>query len=272
MHSTTDYMKTFRHLLIWRLFLAIALAATTGCSTLQYRTVQSHFEDTVRADNEQSTVPFIDVASRYQAVASELTPAYIARLDPRLRPNAWTLRAVSQWRGGESAQAVESSLEGLAEIIRLKQQTPQVENGRDSFILTMLPGLVEDSRLRQRFKEQGAPDVAAHYNEYAAKFRAALRALTEAREKAAPATPREVVYYWDYQCWRVLENWLYIISQLPLDAIADATGQADSFVKTTLANTGLQDAATLKKAIEAAENALPGGHPYRQLIGLEEQR
>lgn len=217
-------------------------------------------------------MPFTDVASAYQAVANELTPDYIARLDPKLRPNAWTLRSVSQWRAGDLAQAVTSSLEGLAEITRLKQQAPHLENGRDSILLTMLPGLVEDSRLRQRFKEQGAADVAAHYNEYAAKFQTALRALTEARSKAAAATPREVIDYWDFQCWRALSNWLYIISQLPLDAQANANGQADSFVKTTLADAGLPDVTTLPKAMSSAESALPSEHPYRQLIALERQR
>lgn len=265
-------MKTPRLFIRGHLLLAFALAVAAGCSTLQYRTVQNRFEDTVRADNERFAMPFTDAGSGYQAVANELTPAYIARLDPKLRPNAWTLRAVSQWRSGESTEAVATSLEGLAEINRLKSQAPQIENSRDSIILTMLPGLVEDSRLRQRFSQGGTNDVANHYDEYASKFHTALRALTEAREKTAPATPLEVIYYWDYQCWRVLENWLYLIGQLPLDAQADANGQADSFVKTTLANARLQGPATLPKAIEAVENDLPKTHPYRQLMDLERQR
>src|SRR5688572_11624075 len=180
-------MKTPRLSFRGCLLLVLALAAAAGCSTLQYRSVQSQFENTVRADNERFAMPFTDVASAYQAVADDLSPDYIARLDPKLRPNAWTLRSVSQWRAGESAQAVASSVEGLAEISRLKQQAPQLENGRDSIILTMVPGLVEDTRLRERFRERGAADVATHYDEYAAKFQTALRALAEARSKAAGA-------------------------------------------------------------------------------------
>jgi hypothetical protein len=265
-------MKTFGHSFRGCLLLVLALAAAAGCSTLQYRHVQSQFENTVRADNERFAMPFTDVASGYQAVAAELTPDYIARLDPKLRPNAWTLRSVSQWRAGQSVQAVASSLEGLAEITRLKQQTPQLENSRDSIILTMVPGLVEDSRLRERFRERGSADIAAHYDEYAAKCQTALRALTEARAKAAAATSREVIDYWDFQCWRVLANWLYLISQLPLDAQARANGEADAFVKTTLASAGLSDVTTLPKAMSSAENALPAEHPYRRLIALERQR
>jgi hypothetical protein len=265
-------MKTTRLSHLGHLLLVLALAAATGCSTLRYRSVQSQFEETVRADNERFTMPFTDVASAYQTVANELTEDYITRLDPKLRPNAWTLRAVSQWRAGESTQAVDSSGKGLDEIDRLKQQTPQLENGRDSIILTMVPGLVEDSRLRQRFAKRGAADVAAHYDEYAAKFKTALRALTEARAKAGSATPIEVIHYWDFQCWRVLANWLYTISQLPLEAQADANKNADKVVKETLANTGLADVTTLPKAMSSAENALPNEHPYRQLIALERQR
>jgi hypothetical protein len=137
-------------------WLALALAAAAGSSTLQYRTVQSRFENAVRADNERFTLPFTDVAGRYRAVAGELTPEYLARLDEKLRPNAWTLRAVAQWRAGEFTPSVASALESLAEITRQRPQSPQLENGRDSILLTRIPGLVEDSRLRQRFHERAA--------------------------------------------------------------------------------------------------------------------
>jgi hypothetical protein len=255
-----------------RLLLALVLVAFSGCSTLRYRSVQSQFEDAVRADNERFAMPFTDADSAYQAVAQQLTPGYIAQLDPKLRPNAWTLRSVSLWRSGQSAQAISNSFEGLAEITRLKEQLPQIEHSRDSIILTMLPGLAEDTRLRDRLRNQGSTDVAAHYEDhYAPKFKAAVRALAEARSKAAAPTPSEVLYYWDYQCWRVLANWLYIIGKLPLVAQADANNQADAFVRSSLADAGLQEPTTLPKAMNSAENALPTEHPYRKLIALERQ-
>jgi hypothetical protein len=258
-------------LLNFRLFLVLAFTAMApGCSTLQYRAVQTRFEEAVRADNDQLSMPFMDSADRYRAIAGELSPEYIARLDARLRPNAWTLRGVSQWRAGEFAPAVASATEGLDEIARQQPTSPQLEHSRDRIILTMLPGLVEDGRLRQRFNENGAADVAAHYDEYAARFHTALRALAEARENVGPATPPEVIAYWDYQCWRVLQNWLFIISQLPLDDQAVANQAADEFVQTTLANAGLPAATTLPKAIEALEQSIQP--PYRQLIELERQR
>jgi hypothetical protein len=254
------------------LAFALALAGAFGCTTLQYRDVQSRFDNTVRADNERFMLPFVDVAGRYEAVANELTPDYIARLEPELRPNAWTLRAVSQWRAGALTAAGVSSTEGLAELDRLQGQSPHLEHSRDSIILTMVPGLVEDSRLRQRFLAGGAGDIAANYGEYAARFQTALRALMEARSTAGPATPKEVIYYWAYQCWRVLSNWLFIIGQLPLEAQAQANAQADLLVKRLLADAGLADVSTLPDAIQFAESLLPPEHPYRQLMALERQR
>jgi hypothetical protein len=258
----------------WPLFpryvvLAFALAAAAGCSTLKHRGVQNEFEAAVRADNERFTMPFTEVADAYRAVAIQITPEYIAKLDPKLRPNAWTLRSVSLWRAGEFGGAISNSFEGVAEISRLKDQSPQVEHSRDAIILTMLPGLVEDSRLRQRFVSGGTNDVAAHYDEYVTKFKASIRALADARGKVAAPTPQEVLYYWDYQCWRVLANWLITISKLPIEKQREANLEADAFIKSALADTGLKDVTDLTKAMGAAEAALPSAHPYRQLIQLE---
>lgn len=258
---------------IGRAFLiASLLAVLTGCTTLQHRSVQSRFQEAVRADNERFAVPFTDVVKEYRSVAEEISDAYIAGLDPKLRPNAWTLRAVSQWRGELYAEAVASAHQGIAELSKLRSQSPEWDGGRDGILLTMLPGLVEDSRLRQRWSSHGADDLAAHYDEYTVKFRAALRALSEAQEKMSAATPVEVVQYWRYQSWRVLQNWFYTISQLPLDVQAEANRTADAFVKTTFATAKLANVATLKDAIQSVSEALPKSHPYRQLIDLESTR
>lgn len=254
------------------LLSGIALAAATGCSTVSYRTIQNRFETAVRNDNAQATMPFTDSTIPYRQIASDLTTHFIARLDPRLRPNAWTLRAVSHWRAGDFGPAVYSALEGQAEIARQIQRSPLLEHGRDSILLTMLPGLVEDSRLRQRFSEHGAPDVAAHYDAYDAGFRAAVRALAEARSKVATPTPSEVVAYWNFQCWRVLQNWSFVLSHLPIETASDAYRETDTFLSLALAEAGLSGAADLHSAITAAEGALPASHPYRQLVDLEKSR
>lgn len=268
-------MKAFRFSQVSRFALALSIAALTGCATLKYREVQSQFDQAVRADNEQPAQPFTDTAGRYEAIATALTPAYIAKLDEKLQPNAWTLRAVSEWRTGRAdgfSNAVQSANQGLDSIERLKQKEPKFDASRDRILLTMIPGLVEDSRLRQRFKELGREDVAASYQVYAGKFQNAVRALAEAKIKMAPATPASVRYYWNYQCWRVLQNWQFVIGQLPISAQAQANKQADSFISENLGSKELLEAATLPAAVSKAENAIPENHVYRQLIDLERQR
>jgi hypothetical protein len=266
-------MQTLRCSTFARFLLALALATLTGCTTIQYRDVQSQFEQAVRADNEQSNQPFTDTAQRYEGVAAELTPAYIAKLDEKLQPNAWTLRAVSEWRAGQFNNALQSSNDGLNAIARLTQKDPKFDASRDSVILTMIPGLVEDARLRQRLKELGPQDIAAHYNDYREKFRNALRALAEANGKMTDATPPAVRYYWYYQSWRVLTNWRIVISKLPSsDQRTQANKEADAIVSATLGAKSLQGASTLKAAADEAEKSIPEGHGYRQLIRLEQQR
>lgn len=250
------------------IILALLTATLSGCSTLSYRSLQSQFEDAVRADNER--LPFTNASERYRAIAEELTPEFIARLDPTLRPNAWTLRAIAQWRSDDLAAALTSANLGLNEIARQSAAAPHATHSRDSVILTMLPGLVEDTRLRNQFNQHGAEDVAGHYPDYSSRFRTALRALSEARAKCNAATPPEVIAYWNYQCWRLLENWLFIISQLPLDNQAEANSEADSFVRSILAHANLNSANTLPTAIASLEASLPP--PYSQLIDLERRR
>jgi hypothetical protein len=253
----------------WLCQLSVLLAlGVGGCSTVSYRSVQTQFEEAVRADNERFTNPYTDAAERYRAIAEELTPDAIARLEDRLRPNAWTIRAVSLWRAGELNAAAASAAHGRDEIAG--QPSPQLDQGRDSVVLTMLPGLIEDSRLRRRLQEHGVADVAANYDDYAVGFRAALVALEEGWEKMGVATPAEVVAYWNYQCWRVLQNWLFVVGQLPLDKQAAANREADRFVASSLSHLGAAGATTLPGALQAVERQVP--EPYRQLIELERSR
>lgn len=265
-------MKTMdiaRHI---HLLMPLAVATLTACSTLQYREVQSRFDQAVRADNEQSAQPFTDTANRYEAIAAELTPAYIAKLDAKLQPNAWTLRAVSEWRAGQFSNAVQSAGAGLTAIEQLKQKEPKFDASRDSILLTMVPGLVEDSRLRQRLKEFGPSDVVTNYAAYSGRFHNAVRALADAKRKMAPATSASARDYWDYQCWRVLQNWQFVLGQLPLAEQGRANQQADSFVSENLGAQEMLDASTLAAALTKAENAIPENHLYRQLIDLERER
>ena len=114
--------------------------------------------------------------------------------------------------------------------------------------------------------------MVADYSQYAVRFKSAIRALAEARAKVGPPTPREVVHYWNFQCWRVLANWLSIISALPREERIEANRDADTFVGRALATAGLANASDLAKAMNSAEAAIPNGHPYRALIEFERER
>jgi hypothetical protein len=249
----------------------MALATLTGCSTIKYREVQNRFEQAVRADNEAPAAdqPFTEAANHYAAIAGELTPSYISKLDEKLQPNAWTLRAVSEWRAGQFTNSLQSANDGLNALEQLQKKEPKFEGSRDAILLTMIPGLVEDSRLRQRLKEVGPQDVAANYSVYAGKFHNALRALADAKGKMTAATPASVRYYWDYQCWRVLENWQFVLGKLPPGDQAKANQEADKFINDNFGAMDSLNAATLPAAVAGAENALPANHVYRKLIALE---
>jgi hypothetical protein len=266
-------MKNARSSLAARLILAMALATLTGCSTIKYREVQSRFEQAVRADNDATAAdqPFTETANHYAAIASELSPAYIAKLDAKLQPNAWTLRAVSEWRAGQFTNALQSANAGLNTIAELQKTEAKFEASRDAILLTMIPGLVEDSRLRQRLREAGPQDVAANYSVYAGKFHNALRALADAKGKMTAATPASVRYYWSYQCWRVLLNWQFVLGKLPPGDQGRANQDADEFIAANLGAKDSLNASTLPAAVKSAENAIPANHAYRRLIELEQR-
>ncbi|MBN8247490.1 MAG: hypothetical protein J0L84_08610 [Verrucomicrobia bacterium] len=267
-------MNTIRLPALLHLAFATALAVLTGCSTLQYREVQNRFEQAVQSDNQRFADPFVEVTHQYQAVAGELSPDFIAALDPRLQPNAWTLRAVSQWRAGEFTNALASATLGQAVLAQLGAGEERWKHSRDAVILTMVPGLVEDSRVRLRLESGGRDDVRASYRWYESRFQTALRAMAEARDLANPMTPPEVSQYWSYQAWRILNNWQIVLSNLSLAeaSTSSSASEADQIVKNTVGSTSRLNAAGLEPAIANARKSVPEASPLAQLMALESQR
>jgi hypothetical protein len=77
-----------------------ATASTVG-STLDYREVQRDFNSAVQADNVRTAeglgaLTSTNAEQLYEDVRIRLTDEQISRLDERLRPNAYALRAVSE--------------------------------------------------------------------------------------------------------------------------------------------------------------------------------
>jgi hypothetical protein len=240
-------MRSLYSLLCRGMILGL-LACAIGCQTLQYREVQRDFEQAVRADIEGSESPFIDW---YGSVLDQLTPDAIAALDPRLRPNAWMLRAVSAWRSGQFGLSRASARDGLNDA-NLRPHS------RDEVILRMIDALVIDSELFERFRQAGSSVNPEDYPAYESDFKTALMVLEEARNRIQEPTPVSVRHYWHYQRWRILQNWSQVISAIDptaVETMQQASQEAARFLG--------QD---LSSAAAAMRDAIPADHPLHRII------
>ena len=230
--------------------LSISLLSA-GCGTVEFRRVQSDFEAAVKADNAASVSPFTEVADSYAGVLAKLTPAYIAGIEPRLRPNAWMLRAVSAWRSRLPEVARESRRQGLAD--------PNLAaHSRDAVILRLIPALLIDSDLEQRYRlAQGAVSTNA-YREFEKDFATALGELESARREIAESTPDATRWYVEFQHWRLLQNWRVTLAHLPKDDVEARDRARESASKLV--------GEELAAAADRHKRAIPPGHELSALI------
>lgn len=232
--------------------LTLVSLLLTACQTLDYRQIQNDFNQSVQAEN--SGVPFMD---QHLSVLQSLTPEYIAKLDPKLRPNAWMLRAVSAWRVSSNELADESVIRGLKE-------PALVAGSRDQIILEMVPALVIDSDLRRRWNEAGQTLAATEYRQtYEVGFKAAWNRLSN---NAGPAINRatsdDVLAYFHYQRWRLIINWNAVVGSVqPEDEAREARRRAATFL-------GVSDVASgpLLEAARREAAQIPQGNALRELI------
>lgn len=263
-------MKPIRRLFQAGVSLALVLTVAS-CRTIQFREVQSDFNRAVEGDNARSESPFIDW---YQSVAATLTDDYISKLDEKLRPNAWMLRGYSEWRSGSYSNANATAAKGWREIERQRTTTSNPGGSRDAILLTMLPGLVQDSRLRDRLKLIGTNELAAadYRTNYQTQFIAVLDQFREAKEKFAAPTPPAVKLYWNFQTWRVLQNWNITLGKLAIGEppTKQAYVKADAAIVNQFNN--VTSGTNLVSAIQAVKLAIPTDHVYRRLIEFEEKQ
>lgn len=249
----------------------VCVLALTACRTIQYREVQSDFQRAVEAETARAESPFVDW---YEGVAGTLTDDYIGKLNEKLRPNAWMLRGLSEWRSGSYSNATVSASKGTAEIERQKATAPNVSSSRDGIVLTLLPGLVQDSRLRDRLQTLGTNELmfVTYQTNFLPQFKSVLQQFAEARRSFAAPTPSAVKLYWNYQLWRVLENWNITLGKVePFTPNATrALTEADAVIATQFPK--LTGGTNLTSAIQASKLSIPEGHPYRRLIEFEEKR
>ena len=237
-------MKTLSRNLTASLALAVLAVSLTGCRVLDYRAVQRDFNLAVQADNAEQ--PFTEPHAQ---IVATLTTNYIAKLDPKLRPNAWMLRAVSAWRSGQLELARTSAEQGLHE-------SALQAHSRDAVILKLVPGLGVDSELLGKWRVASNHLSAAQYAPFASDFRTAWDQLQSAQAEVGPPTPESVISYVHFQKWRVLEDWRIVLSGLTDDTTRQS---ARDEAKQVLGK-------DLKEAADAERNAIPAGHPLREYI------
>ena len=155
-----------------RLTVIIVLStAVVSCTVLRYRAIQEEFKLAVELDNENamsrygSSQVFVDPG--YDEVINNLSDQYIAALDPKLQPNAYMLRAVSEWRLAHSQTSYDAASPYLDASLSsasagLEDFGPE-QHSRDRVILTLLPALVIDTEIERRFDDLGRKVSAAQY-------------------------------------------------------------------------------------------------------------
>lgn len=235
---------------------AIFLVTLSACGTLDYRQVQSDFASAVAADNQWSVSPFGANASEglYIGVESELSRENIEKLDARLRANAWLLRAVSEWRLGKYTEAHASAAAGLREI------QPAQEGSRDHIMLSMLDGLIIDSELRAKYNPKESLGLEAYERDFSSDFATGLVQLDRGLTAAGDATPPEIVWYYRYHRWRILNNWGLVISRIePQADRRTARSAAESVV-----------GGKLTEAAKREYLEIPRQHPLAELIRVQD--
>jgi hypothetical protein len=219
-------------MLLFALFGAVVVL--TGCatvstigSTLDYREVQRDFNSAVQADNVRTAeglgaLTSTNAEQLYEQVRTRLTDEEISRLDERLRPNAYALRAVSEWRTDLLGEARASAQTGL--------RLPNVSaSPRDEMVLRMIPALVIDAQLVMAFRKAGGRVSKQTYDsQYAADFATAAATMKRVTTSLTPATTVSIVNYVHLQRWRILENWRIVISKIEDGPAARQTALADA--------------------------------------------
>lgn len=215
--------------------------------------VQTEFEQAFHTDRLYSG-RISAAPSGYQAVMSFLSKEGIAKLEPGQRPNAWMMRAISEWRNGQHAEAKASASSGLA--------SKPAAHSREQVLMTMLPALITDSEVISAWRASGMRYSAQQYATVESSYLQAMQTL-DAAEAAIDktSTPEPTRSYFAYQKWRLLFNWETIISTL--NEGKTAAEEATSRLKPHFAGHDLLDVA------DAVRKTVPAGDPYRAIMDAE---
>jgi hypothetical protein len=234
-------------------FTCLLLAACSEISpTLDFRRVQTEFDQSFHTDRLY-TGRISAAPSGYQAVISSLSPAGIAKLEPGQRPTAWMMRAVSEWRTGQFANANASSASGLA--------ASPPPHSREKVLLTMVPALVTDAEIITAWKAAGMAYTAGQYAAVESSYFKALQSLDAAQSVIDKTTPEAVRNFYAYHKWRMLFNWETIVVSLSGGKVV--ADQATSSIRTHFEGHDLLDVA------DAVRQTVPVGDPLRVIMDAE---
>jgi hypothetical protein len=232
-------------------------ALLAGCSTLNYRDVQADFNTAVQADNVRTAEALGALTSSgsdaiYESIRVRLTDENIRALDERLRPNAYAIRGVAEWRSGKLAEARATAQAGL--------KLPNVASSpRDEMVLEIIPAVVIDEELVTAFKQAGRKVSKSAYDErYARDFATAVEILRKVSANVRPSAPDAIRYYVYLQQWRILQNWRFVINHI--EDGADAQEAASRAAALRLGVTSLADDA--QRTLER----VPPGEPIRKAM------
>jgi hypothetical protein len=127
-------------------------------------------------------------------------------------------------------------------------------------LLVLIPALVIDADLRRRALVDGTELTSAGYegaDGYRRNFETALQTLGAARGLIDVSTPTSVIYYIEYQRWRLLTNWRDVMSRLVPDDVRLGAKRAAA---ATL------NVESVELAVRQSVAAIPEGEPLRELI------
>ncbi len=234
-----------------------AAAVLAGCTTLNYRDIQADFNAAVEADNVRTAEALGALTSSgsetlYDSIRVRLTDERIRALDERLRPNAYAIRAVAEWRSGKLAEARATAQAGL--------KLPNVASSpRDEMVLEIIPAVVIDEELVSRFKQVGRKVSKSEYDErYARDFTTAVETLRRVSANVRPSTPDAIRYYVYLQQWRILQNWRFVINHI--EGGADVQEAASQDAARRLGVTSLAD------EVQRTLDRVPPGEPIRKAM------
>ncbi|MCP4402522.1 MAG: hypothetical protein GY801_35105, partial [bacterium] len=182
------------------------------------------------------------------------------RLDPKLRANAYTILAISQWRSGDlkGAKATVETAQGLE------------FDGRDKVLIEMVLPLIYEQELLSKYSQLDPKRISE--TEYSTIYEPAfveiadrLKQVTAINAGDGDDEAWEIIWYVHYQRWRVLSNWRIVIAGL-----WDGS-DFDSSTSWNLRNEARERASAklggveLKEASQQELETIPADHPLRKL-------